>query len=589
MSNALLLEEQQINAQLSNGFIWLRFAAQLEKTYCEWRCQQVRERARPVGYSVIFIFLLYSLVDYLLFPMELSRITIGIRLLMICPGIAFIVWASYRQWSEPVFINVYTAVYLWSVLGVAIMIMLSHLQRVWMPYDGLILLLMGGYFLLGLPFRHVVAASWLLIPVYVVCESFTEFPPQVVQFNVFFLVTANLIGTVGVYLMEHSHRLLYLNKRLLEIAKKKAEEDSEAKSKFVAMASHDLRQPLHAMHLLVENLESEVPEAQLPIVKRVKESVRQLNQLMRSVLDISKINFGIVKVSRSHFSLSGLCFQIFREYESECRELNIRLINQFDADLWVYCDSVLVERIIRNLVVNAIDHSGASQISIVAKASGAVVEVAIVDNGRGIIEQDQQLIFEEFKQSGTDRGIKKGMGLGLAIVKQFADILGVQLQLVSQEGRGCSFILRIAAGVAPDKSEQAAIGSKVTQPAKASAQGKKRKVVVIDDNTAAVQSLAEVLRNWGYDVSDFCSPQETLDSTLAAPDLLISDYHLQAELNGIELIQALRAKFDREIPAILMTADTELAETQTPLVAMSIAPKPVMPAQLRLLVSDRLS
>jgi CheY-like chemotaxis protein len=380
---------------------------------------------------------------------------------------------------------------------------------------------------------------------------------------------------------------------LLEIAKKRAEEDSLAKSRFVAMASHDLRQPLHAMHLLVENLESEVPVSQLPAVRRVKESVRQLNQLMSEVLDISKINFGIVKVTKSHFSLSRLCFRIFREYEEECQEKNIQLMYSVADNLWVYSDPILLERIIRNLVVNAIHHSAASQISVVSGVQSEQIRLLVTDNGRGIPRADQRLIFEEFQQSVAGKENRSGLGLGLAIVRQFAELLGAGLQLDSDEGAGCRFSLSLEKGraetdVPGDKPGTGTDATSRRYQNQNRSHGQAPKIIVVDDNSDAGSPLAALLRYWGYSVRCYTAPGVVLAEATDAPDLLLTDYHLQSDYTGMELIQLLRQRFNQAIPAILMTADTDLAASLVALESMSIVTKPVMPGQLRLLLSDHL-
>ncbi|ARU55847.1 signal transduction histidine kinase [Oleiphilus messinensis] len=596
------LDETEVAEQLRNGFPWLKFSPAIESAFREWRYREMRKRTRPVGFSVILIFVLYSVMDYLLFPANLSVVTISFRLLLVCPAVAYSIWGSYQNWPERRFVSVYTLTYSLVCGGMAVMIMVSQLKGIMMPYDGLLLMLMGGYFLLGLPFWHIVLSSWALIPVYVICESFTSYPLDQLKFDVFFMATANLIGTVGVYLLEKGQRSLFLNRVLLDIARQKAEQDSESKSRFIASASHDLRQPLHAMHLLIENLETKASEELWPVISQVKESAFHLGYLITSLLDISRLNFGVVTVHGERFDLGELSERIRSDLLPDALSRDIRLVfkSELDEPCWVYSDPVLVERIVRNLLVNALKHSGGDRV-VVELQQNAVeqsqVKLRIIDNGKGIPESEQQRLFEEFQQGTVAAGESKGLGLGLAIVKQLSELLELEMTLFTTVDGGCTFSLSFDRTDAP-----------ITQPEprytpQAHLIKNSSRVLLLEDDEKARFSMVTLLEGWGFDVLAYSNLSQVLDDN-ADPfqelDLIISDYHLEGrEVNvpdtldaphtGYTAICCIRELTGQCCPAILMSADADIIEQNFALPELTVIGKPVLPGKLRLIISDAIS
>ncbi len=575
-------------AQIRHGYHWLQFSQPFEREYRRWRFQGIKERTRPVGLSVIVLFLLYSIVDYQVFPDQIYLVSISLRLFLVCPVVGVLIWASYQDWSESKFLKLYMAAYLVTGLGLCLMIFASHLQKFWMPYDGLLLLLMGGYFLFGMPFWHIVIASWLYLPMYAAFESFTPFPVDELQYNLVFMATANCIGMVGVYLLEYNHRTLFLNRLLLQLGMQKAAADSLAKSRFIAAASHDLRQPLHALHLMLENLAEEVPDAHRRLVMKAQESASQLGSMMGSILDQSKLSFGVVKPERENFSLSGLLLHLGTEMQPAAERAGMELRYSGCDDAYTFTDRHLLERILRNLLTNAFNHSGGTRVALTLTSEQGVWLVSVKDDGKGIAEADRSVVFEEFNQGSQASGKagrgNTGVGLGLAIVRQLSDLLGMTLTLASEPGAGCEFTLRIPkAQKLPERSE-VSVMPPVAMPSTAPVLAKPldgRRVLLVEDNRQACDSMAELLMKWGYACEKFYDAESVMASP-HCPDIVVADYHLPNDRTGEQVLSDIHARFGEDIHGVIMTADMDVAKRIRHAGNYAVLNKPVAPVKLKM-------
>lgn len=366
------MDIDQLRAQGATGFRKLRFEPELESHYRQIRNQGIRERARPVSAAALLLFMVYAFLDALMLPPSVARDTVAVRLLVTCPVIAGVWWLSWRNIRPETFVRLYGAAYLIGCLSVVAIIGLARLADHALPYEGILLMLMFGYFVMGLPFRSVSVLSMLVIAVYMVVETATGMGARQLMVNSFFIVTANIIGMVGSWLSEHRQRAHFLDRQMLEASRQQAERENQRKTRLITVASHDLRQPLNIISLILENLTADgLPDRQSGLVQRLKSSVNHFNNLLASVLDVSRLQEGMITPEAR--TLSPL--QVMQQIAETCQEQASRQGTQLEviepvAPMGVMADPQLLHRILQNLVINALDHSRCTRITLSSEQCG---------------------------------------------------------------------------------------------------------------------------------------------------------------------------------------------------------------------------
>ena len=358
---------------------------------------------------------------------------------------------------------------------------------------------------------------------------------------------------------EESVRLRFENEDLiarLRNEKSLAEDASSAKSRFLAAASHDLRQPVHALSLFVAALRPRVTDREAArMLDHIDSSVQAMGGLFNGLLDISRLDAGVVEVSTQSFAIQPLLERICRDFagEAAAKKVELRLRPTRAA---AFSDPLLVERIVRNIVANAIAYTDRGRILVCCRQRGRTVCVQVWDTGRGIPTEEQGRIFQEFYQVGNperDRG--RGVGLGLAIVKRLTALLGHPLRLKSQPERGSMFSLELPFSDAPLDAAPRTLDT--TRDLAGAGAGL---VLVVDDEAAIQVAMKDLLEGWGFKTIIAGSCDELLEKLADCPDrpaLIICDYRLRAHENGIHVIDRLRAEYnDDDIPGMLITGDT---------------------------------
>jgi signal transduction histidine kinase/CheY-like chemotaxis protein len=382
-------------------------------------------------------------------------------------------------------------------------------------------------------------------------------------------------------------RLRFENLDLVEDLQRRkeiAEQANLAKSRFLAAASHDLRQPVHALGMFVGALRGcKMDEEAGRLLGHVETSVTAMDSLFSSLLDISRLDAGVVQVRPQVFRIGSVIERVCRDYEVEAQGKGLRLV-ALPCAVIVRSDPILVERILRNLVSNAVRYTDRGRV-IVGCRRGARLSIEIWDSGCGIQHDQQDRIFEEFYQlDNPERDRAKGLGLGLTIVRRLADLLECPLSLRSKPGQGSVFKISVPyAGAAAVNLPRAP----TEPPAPAFGGGL---ILVVDDETAIQEAMRSLLTSWGHEVIVAGARDEALAQVPAAsraPDLIICDYRLRAEENGIEVIAQLRSHFAADVPALLITGDTapdRLAEARAS--GLLILHKPVANAKLRAAIGN---
>jgi signal transduction histidine kinase len=362
-----------------------------------------------------------------------------------------------------------------------------------------------------------------------------------------------------------------------------------AKSRFLAAASHDLRQPLHALGLFVAQLRANVESAeQTRIISRIDAAITAMNELFNALLDISKLDAEVLKPTLTRFPIELLFKRLETTFADAAREKGVRL-RVVPSSAWVRSDFILLERIMLNLASNAVRYTDRGGIVIGARRSGSLLRLELWDSGPGIPEGQRRNIFAEFYQLANPKGDHHGgLGLGLAIVDRLCSLLDHRIELSSVVGKGSRFAILVPLAAAQPGLRQPEAPVPIIAD---SCHGKL--IVVIDDDPMVLDGMRGLLANWGCRVVTADNDHTAL-ARLAVhnrdPDLVISDYRLAAGRTGFEAIAAIRAACRTTVPAFLISGDTAPERLREATASgYRLLHKPVQPMALRAMVSRLLS
>jgi signal transduction histidine kinase/CheY-like chemotaxis protein len=370
-----------------------------------------------------------------------------------------------------------------------------------------------------------------------------------------------------------------------EQARQAAEEANVAKSRFLAAAGHDLRQPLHALGFFVDALqEHSLPTDSRSVVSNIRRSVDAMEDLFNSLLDVSRLDAGIVRPRIATIPLAPLMERVRLEYESAARQKGLAL-SVVRNSLFVRSDPVLLERIMRNLIANAVRYTESGRVILGARRYTDVVRIEVWDSGRGIPQDKHREIFQEFRQlHNPERDRRKGLGLGLAIVERLVKLLDHTLELRSQLGKGSVFSITLPRSCREDFVPGEADGQIVVDRDVANSL-----ILVVDDEPDVRDSMLALLGKWRCEVivAESCTEMlEKLVSVQRMPDLIVSDYRLRGDESGIDVVARLREEFNAQVPALLVTGDTgmeQLREAENS--GLHVLHKPLNPSRLRALIA----
>lgn len=383
---------------------------------------------------------------------------------------------------------------------------------------------------------------------------------------------AIVLGLENIELMEK----LRLETSIAQRARAEAEQANTSKSKFLAAASHDLRQPIHAQGLFLDILSRSGlnPQQQQSLDCAIAASEASA-EMLNTMLDFSRIDAGVVQPHVVSFRLQPLLNKIEREFARQADAKGL-LYRSRETTLAADSDPALIELILRNLVSNAIRYTDSGGLLVVCRQCKGHVVLEVWDTGIGIASAHQREVFREFHQLGNpERDRRKGLGLGLSIVEGLVRTLGHPLLLSSKPGRGSMFRLSLplATGVCVDNTVELTHHKD---------QLRNVRVLVVDDDEAVRVGTLHLLRDWGCLVDAAESIEDAL--VLAgqhAPDVVLSDYRLRDQRTGLEAIAALRSVLGQSLPALLITGDTAPDRLREALSSnLPLLHKPVSPDQL---------
>ncbi|MDA8230876.1 MAG: PAS domain-containing protein [Magnetospirillum sp.] len=334
------------------------------------------------------------------------------------------------------------------------------------------------------------------------------------------------------------------------LAKAEAERANLSKSKFLAAASHDLRQPVQSLFLLLAAMESRLAGTEFAdVVEKIGVALDALRLLLDSMLDISRIDAGIIVPKFDCVALDPVLSRLAREYRLRAQEkkLDLRYVK---TSLCVRSDASLIERALRNLIENAIRYTVRGRILIGCRRYPGMVQIDVADTGIGIAAEHRETVFDEFQQvDNCARDRAQGLGLGLTIVRRLARLLGGEVELDSAVAKGSRFSLLLPA--APDVDSH-------RRPSCRSVSGAGQRILLIEDDAMLSDSLDMLLRHWCFTTSAAATGDAALDIVRRGfrPTLIIADYRLKGKMNGIEAVRRIEGALGESVPALIITGDT---------------------------------
>jgi PAS domain S-box-containing protein len=370
-------------------------------------------------------------------------------------------------------------------------------------------------------------------------------------------------------------------RRHADMARHSADRANQAKSRFLATASHDLRQPLQVLALLNGMLLRKVqdPDAREAVTQQ-EQAVGAMSRLVNALLDVSKLESGAIKPDPSDFAVTALFEELRREFSGLALQKGLRLEVDQTQDC-VRSDRSLVGQVLRNLLANAIKYTRSGWVALRCLAVAGKVRVEVLDTGIGIPPAQLPYIYDEFFQvEAADGRAREGYGLGLSIVRRIVALLDLKLEVHSEPGKGSCFTIEL-----PAASSAAAVAARIAAPSCAQRLAGMHVLLVDDDER--IRSAAQILLELeGCRVRAAASLAEALAGSDPV-DLVLADYHLGGGETGVDVIEALRARLGEKLPAVLLTGDTsngvkEMAAAHS----FQIASKPIDSEELFSLLDD---
>jgi signal transduction histidine kinase/CheY-like chemotaxis protein len=359
---------------------------------------------------------------------------------------------------------------------------------------------------------------------------------------------------------ENSVRLRFRNERLYEALAMERDQSiaaNVAKSKFIAIASHDLRQPMHAVNVYLDLLHLDnLPDVEKKSVSKIKSSITTLNAMFDSLLNISKLDADAMQVSHRMFRLQELAHTIrdLNEAKAASKGLTLTLVC---PDLMVRGDKLLLQQIINNLVSNAIQYTEQGDVIVRFETIKDCLAIDVSDTGCGIAPAEHEQIFNQFYRADKTRALHDGLGLGLSIVQRLCGLIGADVRVISGQGQGAQFIVTTPFLTSTNEEDiPATPAMPQTSNLHRNLQGKH--IAIVEDNPIIVEAYRQTLASKGAYVqvlSEYANELDAQLETIDRIDCILSDYRL-AQTTGDLVIQKLRDSYNEEIPAIIVTADT---------------------------------
>lgn len=368
-----------------------------------------------------------------------------------------------------------------------------------------------------------------------------------------------------------------------------AEEANAHKSRFLAAASHDLRQPLQGMRFYLNVFAEQLKGTpHLEMLAKISKPLDEANAMLNKLLDMARLDAGTVELNTKTFNLSEKLRNLYGQQLIALNKPGVHLRLDIPAqDCWVNTDPVLIKELLHNLLSNALKYTEKGEVVLALSKKDNRVRIAVRDTGLGIAASRQEDIFHEFVQvANAERNREQGVGLGLAISRRICRLLGTKLKLVSKLGKGSAFFFQLNL---VDKRTDETTAQATAQLAKPiPLEGKL--IMTIDDDAMIRESMGMLMKKWGCEVLscwDLPSANDALQQASRLPDAIVSDFSLQGERNGIEVLDMLMKQAGEKIPALLLTGDSSLEMMERSATSgYPIVHKPISPEKLHRFLSQ---
>jgi len=368
----------------------------------------------------------------------------------------------------------------------------------------------------------------------------------------------------------------------LEKAIKEADEANMSKTKFLAAVSHDLLQPLNAAQLFNSSLAEQVLKTKLaPIVSSVDTSLSDLENLICTLVDISKLDAGVVKADKSSFKLADLLDNLANEYQQQAHQYEVSL-HYVSTDIIVHSDSVLLARVLRNFLSNAFRYTENGKVLLGCRRQGDHISIEVWDNGVGIAKEKINEIFQEFKRLQSSKvAYRNGLGLGLAIVDKIAKVLEHSIKVNSVQGKGSMFSIQVPIGEIALLPTHNSLPSQIFHNTILA----QRTIWVIDNDANICDGMARLLGGWDCTVITATSLEDLeqqVDIYQEHADILIVDYHLDDDKTGLSAAKIINKGRKSAIPTLMITANySKSLKNEVAKKGILLLNKPVKPMKLK--------
>ena len=362
------------------------------------------------------------------------------------------------------------------------------------------------------------------------------------------------------------------------------------KSRFLATASHDLRQPLQALALLSGALRRHVGDSDArEIVEQQEQAIGAMSRLLNALLDISKLESGAIRPDITDVKVSQLFEELRREFASFAANKGLDLLVE-STDARVHTDPALLGQALKNLLANAIKYTSSGWVRLRSTANGSLVRIEVCDSGRGIASEHLPFIFDEFYQVGVATNTSRdGYGLGLSIVQSVVRLLDLHIDVKSRPGEGSTFTLDIPAS--EPGTDEGSISNPVRRASVPRA-GAAHHLLLVEDDPGVRNATRMFLKGEAFQVATAATLEEAMQRLQEHPDIkiVISDYHLEGGRTGAEVIAAARSRFGKSLRAILVTGDTSSAIAHLERDEhLRVTSKPINPDELIALIGELLA
>jgi PAS domain S-box-containing protein len=363
---------------------------------------------------------------------------------------------------------------------------------------------------------------------------------------------------------------------------KEADQANMSKTKFLAAVSHDLLQPLNAAQLFNSSLSEQVHNTNLePIVNSVDTSLSDLENLICTLVDISKLDAGVVRADKSSFQLADLLDNLTKEYQQQANEYDVEL-HYVSTGITVNSDSVLLARVLRNFLSNAFRYTENGKVLLGCRRQGKFVSIEVWDNGVGIAKEKINEIFQEFKRLKSSKvAFRNGLGLGLAIVDKISKVLEHPIKVDSIQGKGSMFSIKVPIG----KMEQTNLSNSLPTKILQNTDLAQRTIWVIDNDANICEGMARLLTGWGCNVITALSLEhlnQQVNTSEEHADILIVDYHLDNDETGFSAAKSINNGRNVPLPTLMITANySKTLKDDVAKTGILLLNKPVKPMKLK--------